>query len=290
MRPQLLKVSKEIRHSFSVRQDMVPYINNRWHYHQEVELIHFRKGEGTQFIGDSIRRFKAGDVVLVGSGLPHYWRFDDVFFDENQPANADVRVCHFCENFWGEQFLQLPENLNIKTVLDKAKRGLQITGKTRTVVAEFLDVLLHTEGPHRIMLLTEALTAIADCKQLIPLSSIGFKHDLLEAENDRINAIYDFSLKNFKRPIQLDEIASVANISPNSFCRYFKSKTRKTFSQFLIEVRVGHACKLLIENKMSIKQLCFESGFNNFTSFHKYFKLITGKSPLSYQKEFIQKQ
>lgn len=290
MRPQLLKVSKEIRHSFSVRQDLVPYINNRWHYHQEVELIHFRKGEGTQFVGDSIRQFKNGDVVLVGSGLPHYWRFNDTYFDENQPATADIRVCHFNENFWGEQFLQLPENIKIRNVLEKAKRGLQITGKTRVVVAEFLDVLLHTEGPHRIMLLTQALTAIAECPHMQSLSSIGFKHDLPENENDRINAIYDFSLKNFKRPIQLDEIASVANISPNSFCRYFKSKTSKTFSQFLIEVRVGYACKLLIENKMSIKQLCFESGFNNFTSFHKYFKLITGKSPLSYQKEFIQKQ
>lgn len=290
MRPQLLKVSKEIHHSFSVRQDLVPYVNNRWHYHQEIELIHFQKGEGTQFIGDSIKQFNSGDVVLVGSGLPHYWRFNDCYFDENIAATADVRVCHFCENFWGEQFLQLPENTKIKTVLDKAKRGLQITGKTRTVVADFLDVLLHTEGPHRIMLLTEALSAIAECTQLVPLSSIGFKHETLDTENDRINAIYDFSLKNFKRPIQLDEIASVANISPNSFCRYFKSKTRKTFSQFLIEVRVGHACKLLIENKMSIKQLCFESGFNNFTSFHKYFKLITGKSPLNYQREFIQKQ
>ena len=290
MRPQLLKVTKEIRHSFSVRQDLVPYINNRWHYHQEVELIHFQKGEGTQFIGDSIKQFKAGDVVLVGSGLPHYWRFNDTFFDENEAATADVRVCHFNETFWGEQFLQLPENIKIRNVLEAAKRGLQITGKTRTVVAEFLDVLLHTEGPHRILLLTQALTAIAECPNLQPLSSIGFKHELPDNENDRINAIYDFSLKNFKRPIQLDEIASVANISPNSFRRYFKSKTRKTFSQFLIEVRVGYACKLLIENKMSIKQLCFESGFNNFTSFHKYFKLITGKSPLNYQKEFIQKQ
>lgn len=290
MRPQLLKVSREIRHSFSVRQDLVPYINNRWHYHQEVELIHFRKGEGTQFVGDSIRNFKSGDVVLVGAGLPHYWRFNDVYFSEDERSTVDIRVCHFCENFWGEQFLQLPENIKIKNVLEKAKRGLQITGKTRTVVAEFLDVLLHTEGPHRIMLLTQALTAIAECEEALPLSSIGFKHELPDAEHDRINAIYDFSLKNFKRPIQLDEIASVANISPNSFCRYFKSKTSKTFSQFLIEVRVGYACKLLIENKMSIKQLCFESGFNNFTSFHKYFKLITGKSPLNYQKEFIQKQ
>ena len=290
MRPQLLKVSREIRHSFSVRQDLVPYINNRWHYHQEVELIHFKKGEGTQFVGDSIRNFKSGDVVLVGAGLPHYWRFNDSYFSENERATVDIRVSHFCENFWGEQFLQLPENIKIKNVLEKAKRGLQITGKTRIVVAEFLDVLLHTEGPHRIMLLTQALNAIAECEEAEPLSSIGFKHELPDAEHDRINAIYDFSLKNFKRPIQLDEIASVANISPNSFCRYFKSKTSKTFSQFLIEVRVGYACKLLIENKMSIKQLCFESGFNNFTSFHKYFKLITGKSPLNYQKEFIQKQ
>ena len=94
MRPQLLKVSKEPRHSFSVRHDLVPYVNNRWHYHAEVELIHFNKGEGTQFIGDSIQRFKAGDVVLVGANLPHYWRFDDIYFEENSQATADVRVTH----------------------------------------------------------------------------------------------------------------------------------------------------------------------------------------------------
>lgn len=287
MRPQLLKVSKGPRHSFSVRQDIVPYINNRWHYHPEIELIHFKKGEGTQFIGDNIKRFKSGDIVLVGSQLPHYWRFDDMFFEENTRMQADIRVAHFCENFWGDQFLQLPENVNIKVALEKARRGLQITGKTRQKVAELMEQLLHSDGTQRIMLLMEALNTIADCKQLTTLSSIGFKHDLVEAENDRVNAIYDYSLKNFKRKIQLEEIAAVANISPNSFCRYFKSRTRKTYSQFLIEIRVGQACKLLIENNLSIKQLCYESGFNNFTSFHKYFKLITGKSPLCYQKEFM---
>lgn len=287
MRPQLLKVSKGPRHSFSVRQDIVPYINNRWHYHPEIELIHFKKGEGTQFIGDNIKRFKSGDIVLVGSQLPHYWRFDDMFFEENTRMQADIRVAHFCENFWGDQFLQLPENVNIKVALEKARRGLQITGKTRQKVAELMEQLLHSDGTQRIMLLMEALNTIAECKQLTTLSSIGFKHDLVEAENDRVNAIYDYSLKNFKRKIQLEEIAAVANISPNSFCRYFKSRTRKTYSQFLIEIRVGQACKLLIENNLSIKQLCYESGFNNFTSFHKYFKLITGKSPLCYQKEFM---
>lgn len=287
MRPYLLKVSKGPDSSFSVRRDLVPHVNNRWHYHSEVELIHFKKGEGTQFIGDSIKRFKAGDVILVGANLPHYWRFDDSFFDENTKASADVRVSHFNENFWGEQFLHLPENINIKTILEKAKRGLQVTGKSKQQVAEILEQLVQAEGIQRIILLIEALSAVANCKQLITLSSIGFKPDFVEVESDRINAIYEYSIKNFRNKIQLDEIADVANISPNSFCRYFKSRTRKTYSQFLIELRVGHACKLLIENNQCIKRLCYESGFNNFTSFHKYFKQITGKSPLIYQKEFI---
>jgi AraC-like DNA-binding protein len=286
MRPQLLKVSKGPDHSFSVRRDLVPHVNNRWHYHPEVELIHFKKGEGTQFIGDNIKRFKAGDVVLVGADLPHYWRFDDMYFEEKAKVQADIRVAHFSESFWGARFLDLPENNAIKTVLEKAKRGIQVSGKTKQKIAVIMEQLLASEGTQRIILLMEALSVIAGCKQLTLLSSIGFKPVSVEAENDRINAIYDYSLKNFKRKIQLEEIAGIANISPNAFCRYFKSRTRKTYSQFLIELRVGHACKLLIENSHCVKKLCYESGFNNFSSFHKYFKMITGKSPLHYQKEF----
>lgn len=287
MRPQLLKVSKGPGHSFSIRRDLTPHVNNRWHYHTEVELIHFKKGEGTQFIGDNIKRFKQGDVVLVGANLPHYWRFDDHYFDENNKATADIRVAHFTEHFWGMRFLDLPENAAIKAVLEKARRGVQVTGKCAQKVAGILEELLDTSGPQRILLLIEALTTIANAKQLMPLSSLGFKQECTEGESDRINAIYEYSLKNFKRKIKLEEVAAMANISPHSFCRYFKSHTRKTYSQFLIELRVGHACKLLIENNLSIKQLCYESGFNNFTSFHKYFKQLTGKSPLTYQKEFM---
>ncbi len=285
MRPQLLKISKGPGHSFSVRQDLYP-INNRWHYHGEVELIHLKKGEGTQFVGDNISRFKSGDVIIVGSNLPHYWRFDDIYYEEDSKVKADVRVAHFQEKFWGEQFLDLPENLSIRNALEKSKRGIRISGKTKQFVANILESLMKAEGHHRVVLLMEALSAIGSCSNLTYLSSIGFKQDLVEAENDRINTIYDYSIRNFRNKIQLEEIAAMANISPNSFCRYFKSRTRKTFSQFLIELRVGHACKLLIENNLSIKQICYESGFNNFTSFHKYFKMITGKSPLTYQKEF----
>ncbi|HEX8607571.1 MAG TPA: AraC family ligand binding domain-containing protein, partial [Pedobacter sp.] len=120
MKPQLLKVSNNPVNSFSVRRDEVPYINNRWHYHAEVELIYFKKGNGTQFIGDSIKRFRSGDVLLVGAHLPHYWRFDDVYFNEDQKSSADVVVVHFNENFWGSQFLALPENKILKAILEKA--------------------------------------------------------------------------------------------------------------------------------------------------------------------------
>ena len=285
----MLKVSREPGHSFSVRQDLVPYVNNRWHFHAEVELIHFRKGQGTQFVGDNIKRFKAGDVVLVGANLPHYWRFDDPCFDEDTEAftPVDVRVAHFSENFWGEVFLHLPENIHLKSLLDRAKRGLQVEGKALEKVPALLERLLEADGMPRILLLMEALHILAGSDQLQSLSSMGFKHNLPDAEHERVNLIYEYSLKNFKRAILLEEIAMVANISPNSFCRFFKSRTRKTYSRFLIEIRVGHACKLLIENNLSIKQVCYESGFNNFTSFYKYFKLITGNSPLGYQRKFM---
>jgi len=287
MKPQLLKVTNNIINSFSVRRDTVPYINNHWHYHPEVELIYFKKGTGTQFIGDSIKRFQSGDVVLVGSYLPHYWRFDDIYFEKEVKACADVSVVHFNENFWGDHFLNLPENKLIKSTLDNAKRGIQIKGKTKESIGTLLEYILQSEGSSKIIYLMEALMAIGSCKHVSQLSSIVFHHNFEELDKDRINAIYEYSLCNFKTAIKLEEISAIANISPNSFCRFFKSRTRKTYTQFINEIRVGNACKLLIENKINVKQICYESGFNNFASFHKFFKLITGKSPLHYQKEFL---
>lgn len=289
MKPQLLKVSNNPVNSFSVRRDEVPYINNRWHYHAEVELIYFKKGNGTQFIGDSIKRFRSGDVLLVGAHLPHYWRFDDLYFNENERTSADVVVVHFGEYFWGSQFLALPENMTLKTVLEKAQRGLQVNDKHKKQIGELIESILLAEGPKRIIYLMEALSAIEGSANLTQLSSIGFRHNFEDTENDRINTIYNYSLANFKRKIQMEEMASVANISPNSFCRYFKSRTRKTYTQFISEIRVGHACKLLIEDNMNVKQICYESGFHNFASFHKHFKVITGKSPLTYQKSYLNK-
>ena len=289
MKPQLLKVSNNLVNSFSARRDKVPYINNRWHYHSEVELIYFKKGSGTQFIGDNIKRFSSGDIVLVGAHLPHYWKFDDSYFNEGEENNADVVVVHFCEHFWGSHFLSLPENKGIKLTLEKAQRGIQILNKSKERIGALMEEILSATGTRRIIVLIEALLAIESSAQDKPLSSMGFRNNFEETENDRINAIYNYSLTNFKRKIPMEEMAAVANISPNSFCRYFKTRTRKTYTQFISEIRVGHACKLLIEDSMNVKQICYESGFHNFASFHKHFKIITGQSPLNYQKSYLSK-
>ncbi|WP_207535283.1 AraC family transcriptional regulator [Desertivirga arenae] len=287
MKPQLLRLSKEPTQSFTVRRDLVPDVNNKWHYHAEIELIHFSKGKGTQFVGDSIKHFQSGDVVLIGSELPHLCRFDEIHFEKAATHPVDTRVVHFHPNFWGEPFTNLPENKILKDVLEKAKRGIKVGGQARKVVAELIEKMLQVDGLERMLLLIQALHEIAKSSGITVLSSIGFKSDYRESE--KISDIYSYTFKHFKKKISLEEIAEIANVSPNSFCRFFKQKTGKTYSQFILELKVGHACKLLIEDNFTVKQICYESGFNNFASFHKYFKVITGKSPSAYQKEFLKK-
>lgn len=286
MKPQLLKITHQPVTSFSVRQDLIPNVNSRWHYHPELELICFHKGSGTQFIGDHIKKFAAGDVVLLGSNLPHYWMFDDYFVDQDEhiPYNT---VIHFQENFIGERFLLLPESRALKTLIEKAQQGILISGKDAAYVMSLMDNVYKSSGFKRIITLMECLSALADVEQVTLLSSLGFRYHAYDSENERLNAIYNFTLKNFMKKIELKEVAAITGLIPNSFCRYFKTRTGKTYNQFLLEIRIGYACKLLLDNAQSVKQVCFESGFNNFSCFHKSFKNITGYTPQGYQNAYI---
>lgn len=286
MKPQLLKFSTDPLTSFNVRHDRVPYFFAKWHYHSELELVHIEKGSGTQFIGDHISRFYEGDILLIGSNLPHYWRCDEFYFENNSELTAEATVTHFLPNFWGVQFLDLPENKHIKELFLKANKGIKISGNTNYKVAGILQKLLTAKSAERIILLMQALHIIGISKDIECLATSGFQNTYNELETERINDIYNYTINNFDKKISLEEIASVAHISPNSFCRYFKTQTKKTYSQFLMEIKIGNACKLLIENKKSISSVCYESGFNNFSNFNRYFKNITGKSPLQYKKTF----
>ncbi|MBO9637166.1 MAG: AraC family transcriptional regulator [Siphonobacter aquaeclarae] len=284
MKPELLKIPTGPAHSFTVHRTDRPNINNRWHYHPEFELIHFHRGRGMQFIGDSIQRFSAGDVILVGANLPHYWHFD-----EELPAGMPYStVIHFRADFWGDAFLSLPENIRLRQLMETAGRGLLLTRDTGERVAQWMEATHEAEGPARLIGLLQCLTTIiaAPEQERAELASPGFTATVSPVEEVRMNLIYAHIFRHFQDKIPLEEIASVAGMVPNSFCRYFRSRTGKTYTRFLIEVRVGYACKLLIEKNLSIKEVGYESGFHNFSCFHKYFRLVTGRSPLIYQREY----
>ena len=289
MRPQLLIVPKGPNQSFSARHDIVPHFLNRWHYHVELELIYILNGEGTQFIGDHISRFSKGDMLLIGSNLPHYWRCDDNYFRDIPELFAEAKVIHFLQGFLGEPFMNLPEIINISDLLKKAQQGLLIKGETKEKLKPFLLTIQATTSAKKIILLLEMLNLIATSTDLSLLSSSTFQNNYNKSETERLNDIYNHTMSNFKQKISLEEIASVACLSVNSFCRYFKSQTKKTYSQFLTDIRIGYACKLLIENRLTISKICLESGFNNFSNFNRYFKMVTGQCPLEYKKAFEKK-
>jgi AraC-like DNA-binding protein len=286
VKPQLLKVPKGLQKSFSIRQDVVLYFYNRWHYHPELELIHIEQGTGTQFVGDNISSFQSGDLLLIGPNLPHYWRCDEKYFRRESKLYAQATVVHFSESIFGQAFLDLPENKSISELLLKARLGMKISGKGTETVKKLLKELLNQTNGNSIISLLQILESLSHCPGVALLTDKPYLNEFDQFDTDRINHIYQYSLSNFQKKISIEEISEVANISPHSFCRYFKSRSRKTYSQFLLELRIGHACKLLSEAKLPIAQVCFESGFNNFANFNKYFKLHTGKSPMHYQKEF----
>ena len=283
MRAELLKVPRKPDDSFSVRQDLSNQVNNRWHYHPELELIHFHRGGGTQFVGDNIKRFDAGDIVLVGSNLPHFWRYDRPDPVADTPYST---VVHFRNDLWGSAFLTLPETRPLKSLLERAGRGILLRDRA---LGDRIGELRRSEGLDRLLALLGVLRDIAARPGAHLLSSMGFRPAFSEGESERINAIYDFTLQHFADNIYLEDVSRVAQLVPNSFCRYFKAKTGKTYSQFVTEIRVGQACKLLLEGKEGIKQVCYASGFNNFTSFNAAFKRITGKTPQGYQKTFMER-
>ena len=290
MKPLLRKVDKGYHFSFSVREDICPYFDSNWYYHPEIELTFLRKGSGMLFVGDSIDRFSEGDVILLGSNLPHLWRSDEKYFICDPELQVEAVVVHFNEDFWGKRFLELPELKSIKCLLQKAARGLRIKGETQRLLNTKMELMLESKEVKRIEYLLSILHLIASSDDCKALSSLGFTLPNDETNSERINRIYSYTFDNFHREITIQEVSAFAFISPNYFCRYFKAQIHKTYWQFVLEVRIGNACKLLVEDEMNVSEICYQCGFNNLSNFNRQFKAVTNKTPLQYQKEYLNTQ
>ncbi|GAB3647052.1 AraC family transcriptional regulator [Echinicola sediminis] len=289
MKPLLFKIAKTEEEAVRILQEDYPYFYDNLHYHLETQIMVILEGEGTYFIGDAIGNFKAGDIFLLGSNLPHFFRSDKPYYEETSGLRSRNISILFAVETLGKDLMDLPEFHGVKQLLYHSKRGLLIQGNSRKRLFESAHKIASKKGLDRLIYLLKILNRLSKSQELIPLSHINFELEARPSDTKKVNVVIRFIMDNFTRDISLSEAADVANLSVNAFCRFFKQHTRKTFSQFLNEIRIGHACKLLIEEGYSVKEVAFDSGYFNISYFNRQFKLITGHTPSEYLKAHTQK-
>lgn len=286
MQPKLEKVPSNYSSSITVKREVTPYMDYPWHYHPEFEIIFVEKSYGTRFMGNHIGNFSDGDLMFISANLPHLWRNDPDFYQGNTDLFVDVYVIHFRENALKEGFFDLPELAHIKKLFVRGQQGVLIRpGKDHGRISSLIKEVIAASDFERLARFLTTLDAIAHTEDYELLSSPGYTNSVNVADTERINEVMNFVMKNYKEEIKIEKVASLTNLTKASFCRYFKSKTRKTFSQFLNEVRILNACKMLINTDMSISEICYNTGYNNISHFNRQFKLINGMTA----KEYIKK-
>jgi AraC-like DNA-binding protein/quercetin dioxygenase-like cupin family protein len=289
MKPLLKIIDTQQNNAFQIMKVCEPYFFPSWHFHPEYEIMLVVEGTGMRFVGDSMERFEAGDLVFYGANIPHLYRSDAAYYEKKSRLESKATVVYFKENFLGEAFWDLPDILPFKKLLSLAKRGIKFKGSARNELKKQIQKLdERNDGIEKIIKLLTILKIMAGTKEYELLSSGAFTRYIGEDDCERINRVYQFIMDNYTSSPSLRQVSEIAHMSTTAFCRYFKSRTNKTYTQFLNEIKIGNACKLLADDDQSISQVCFEIGFNNFTHFNSQFKKITGLTPREYQHKHFQ--
>lgn len=288
MKAHFHKVPVNTQNSFSIRHDRQANFGTTWHYHPELELHYVIQGEGVRLIGDNIGNFSSGEIILLGENLPHTWRCKEEYFQQNPELAVEAIVIQFLPDCLGRYLLGLPEAYLIPKLFEKAKNGLMVSGAAREKLIPLMYAAVEATNLDRIIILLSILKILAETDEV---DTIATKYHAFAQSNEsdtvRINKVCSYTLTNYKKEITLEEIASISNLSVTSFCRYFKLITKKTYYDFLIEIRISHACRLLIEDKLPTEVLCFDCGFNNVSNFYRHFKKITKMTPLEYKRKYL---
>ena len=249
----------------------LPHFIVPWHYHPAIEIMYITRGIGTRFVGDCIEQYEEGDVCMIGPNLPHEWRNDDAYFDKESGLRATCICLFFKREIFDPNFIRLPEMNNIRDLIERSRRGLKFTGKSKLEITRFIRSSVNDVGVRKVTNLLTLLELMATSTEYELLASVGFTTSVV---------------KNFATSIRLEEVSTLVGLTPTAFCRYFKERTKKTFVEYLNEMRIGYSKKLLLENKMKISTISGEVGFPNLSNFISQFKKVTGMSPSQFQKQF----
>lgn len=280
MKAQFELILNSFDYSFSILQLNQEYFGAPYHFHPELELTLIKKSYGKRYTGRIVADYLPGDLVLVGSNLPHCW------ISESEPEvdGAQAIVFQFQQNFAGKTFWELPELQHVKKLIQLTNSGIVITGSARQQISAMMNACIKKNGFERLITFIEMLNIISVTseKEIIDLQFSEFLPSA--SEKIRFQKVYAYLIENYHHEISLKTIAEIANLTPTAFCRFFKTITHKTFVETITEFRVNEARRLLSTTDKTALEICFESGFGNISYFNKTFKTVTNFTPLQYRK------
>lgn len=257
-----------------------------WHAHNEYQLFLVLKGTGTRFIGKTVKSFTGGDLTFLGPGIPHLWRSDSIYFDRRNKHSSAGLVVYF-KNDLIAGMLDKEEMQQISKLFAKAKRGIEYRGEAVKHLTTMMKQMVELRGPESIIALLRMLVMMARTPEYSLLHNADYQYKLKDAETQRINIVYNYAAQHFQSGISLNDAAALLNMTPTSFSRYFRMKTSKSFSEFIAELRIRHACKLLAEDdRKSISQVSYGCGFNTLSNFNRIFRQFMKTTPKDYRKAF----
>ncbi|MBN8717922.1 MAG: helix-turn-helix domain-containing protein [Sediminibacterium magnilacihabitans] len=275
------KIPRSGNEAIRVQVDAMPHLYNHLHQHPEIQLTLVVESHGTLVASDYVGRFREGDVFVIGSNQPHVFRNDAVYFKKKLKAKAITLF--FDESTLGNLFWQQEEVKSFLPFFRNSLGGYRFKGKKQEQLRNLLLQIAGAEKMDKIILFMEMIKLLSSKKETTALSHAVVQRPIRDFDGSRLNAVLEYTFRESHRTIRLEEIAAVANMTVVAFCKYFKTRTRKTYTHFLNEIRINNACKLLLAGDQPISTVCYETGFSNLSHFNRIFKKITGKTPGHYR-------
>jgi AraC-like DNA-binding protein len=273
------KIPKSKEASLMYQEDRALVFYDKLHQHEEIQVSYIKKGEGTLIVGDSITTFQKNDIIVLGSNLPHVFRSDRL---EDNSASI-MQTVFFTGTTFGRDFFDLPEFKSLSNFFTHIQCGLLLEN-VHPNIAQYFDDFKKADEYDRISIFLGLIRHISTA-EYTKLSNFIYDKPIKDNEGKRMRMVFEYVMSNYAKSISLDDVAKIASMTKNAFCRYFKVRTNKTFFQFLIEIRVEHAAKLLIkDNELSVLEIAELCGFTNISNFNRQFKATKGETPMSVRK------
>lgn len=272
------KIPKPKEEALIYQEDREIVFYGKLHQHEEIQISYIANGEGNILVGDTITGYQKGNVVVLGSNLPHVFRSEI-----NTGETSVMMTLFFTTNSFGNNFFDLPEFKTLEPFFAAIKNGFKVEQISQKTADQFKKLRNASEFD-RFLIFFKIIKSICHYER-IALSNFIYDKPFTDREGKRMQLVFDYVMTNYQRDISLEEIASLSNMTKNAFCRYFKLRTNKTFFQFLIDIRIERASKLLLKNReLSVIEIAELCGFNNISNFNRKFKELKKLSPLQYRK------